>query len=342
MVIFLERLINFYQIILRVNFFLVQQKLEGIRIRRLWKGISGLILLLSLTGMLTTFVKVHSTSTFRGYVTYYNDGGNVPQSDVYVTISDAWFNILGVTTTDKQGYYSLSVTLNGNSPYYITTTHYRWESEFRTVYSGGTYNIELDEGITEKIAVFFWASDACNTEDTIDKYIKILDKEGYTKFFKFKDSENVVADCQTIDIYERDIDTIFVYVFGHGLHDNIHGHSYTNFSITGSTIYSNEFRGYLDKWDAPRKCLLVESCYSGDWADDFAATPYLAMSSADEFHEAKYYQSWVEGDFSHWFFYGISIKKLNAVKAFYFAIDNLKNPAQNPKIQDYSSYVWFN
>ena len=154
---------------------------------------------------------------------------------------------------------------------------------------------------------------------------------------------NLTVDYQVviIDAYEIDADTIFVYVIGHG--NNVGGHSYTYFADGGSNTGSHTFRGYMDLWEANRKCILVESCEAGDWADDFAASPYLAMATSDESHSAYTYQDhatpW-EGDFSHWFFYAIVTLGYNAVDAFDYASGEITH-TQNPKMQDYSSYEWF-
>lgn len=130
-------------------------------------------------------------------------------------------------------------------------------------------------------------------------------------------------------------------MFGHGLNDG--SNSYTNFSRlgSGSTVYSDDFRDYMDNWESPRKCILVESCYSGDWADDFDASPYLAMSTSDETHESDYYSDWEEGEFSYWFFKNVEDDD-TASTAFTDASGFCTSPVQNPKKKDNSSYTWFN
>ncbi len=292
------------------------------------------ILVVFLSSVVVTFPNVRGATNFNGTVeSEYSD----PMSGVTIILADCYFNILDTTTTNGQGDYSFSVNLNGNSPYYLTATkNYRWDTDMEIVYSGGTYDFELD-AVTEKIAVFFWASNACNNDEIIDGYIDILEDEGYTKFYEFKDSSNVVSACQTVDSYERDVDTIFVYIFGHGL--NSGSHSYTNFSISGSTVYSNDFQDYMDAWESPRKCLLVESCYSGDWADDFNANPYLAMSTSDENHVSKYYTTYEEGKFSHWFFVRVDAG-YSAANSFTYAAGICTT--QYPKKKDNSAYTWFN
>lgn len=189
---------------------------------------------------------------------------------------------------------------------------------------------------SEKIGVFFYATDA-GTSTVINKYKGYLEREGYTKFFIFRDSSNVQADCQSVDSYEDSQDTIFVYIIGHG--NNNGQHSYTAFRPSGSYVYSSTFRSYMDAWEAPRKSLFVESCHSGDWADDFAASPYLAMSTSDETHVSYALGSLPgEGKMSYYFF-GRVYNGYNAVDAFNYAKSYCTN--QYPKIRDYSSYVWF-
>ncbi|NHK31297.1 MAG: hypothetical protein FK730_08090 [Asgard group archaeon] len=311
--------------------------MEDKKLKKMKKGFSFIVLVITIAGMMTAFVTVQGYSTFNGYVK--NNEGN-PISGVTVILADCYYYILGVDTTDSQGYYSFSVTLNGNSPYYLTATpSSRYDSDLKIVYSGGTNNFEL-EGNGEKIAVFFYATDAGNTTKVNNDYKDILELEGYTTFFDFPNSDDVESDCQEVDDYELDVDTVFVYIWGHGLYD---GDSYTYFKHTQqSKVYADDFRDYVDEWDAERICILVESCYSGNWADDFAATPYLAMSSADETHEAYYYGVY-EGKFSYYFFNWV-LEGHTAVQSFWEAEDYCDDSPyiQNPKIQDYSTYVWFN
>lgn len=235
---------------------------------------------------------------------------------------------------------------NDGSGYSLRFILYRSYYSYASLYcndltidnSGGTTPPpEPPPGEGEKIAVFFWATDA-GTESVINKYIGYLQYEGYTKFFKFENSYNVQSDCASVDSYETSDDTIFVYIIGHGNNDG--SHSYTAFRPSGSYVYSNTFRSYMDAWEASRKCILVESCHSGDWADDFASTPYLAMSTSDETHVSYALGTLPgEGKFSYYFFRHV-YDGYNAVDSFNYAKSYCTN--QYPKIRDYSSYVWFN
>lgn len=288
--------------------------------------------------MAVTLASVKSVTSFNGYV---KDENNNPISGASIILSDCYDNIIGYTSTNSNGYYCLVVTLNGNSPYLLSAGKSRYTGDDLIVYSGGSNNFEL-EFIPEKIAVLFWASDA-GVQWAIDDYRDILEDEGYTTIYEFKDASDVEARCQTVDNYERAADTIFVYIIGHGSYS--WGHSRTYFR-SGSSSYtkSNDFEDYMDSWEAERKCILVESCESYGWAWDFDESPYLAMSTSDKTHSSYTYDDHstpYEGDFSHWFFYAIDILGYNAVDAFDHACDEITH-TQNPQISDESSYVWFN
>lgn len=305
--------------------------------KKLQKRVCFIVLVVILAGTMTALINVHGTSTFDGTV---EDCSDNPLSGVVVTLRDCSLTYLGSDTTDSSGDYSFGVTLNGIKPYLLTASKTRFTTGMKWVYGEGTNDFDL-VGIGEKIGVFFWASDAGRQTD-IDKYIGYLDNEDYDTYYDFEDSSNVAADCATVDAYEIDADTIFVYIIGHG--NNIQGHSYTYFADGGPKIFSNTCRGYLDLWEANRKAILVESCYAGDWADDFAASPYLAMATSDENHPAKTYMGEdtpYEGKFSHYFFAQVNLGAV-ATAAFSHAYDLTTSPPQYAKMSDSSSYVWFN
>ncbi len=67
--------------------------------------------------MVVSVIDVHALSNFTGYV---KDEDNNPLSGASIVITDSYFNIIGYTSTNSAGYYSLSVTLSGNSPYILS------------------------------------------------------------------------------------------------------------------------------------------------------------------------------------------------------------------------------
>jgi len=289
---------------------------------------------------LAGYQTIQLSANYDGYTLYrvriavYKDGSRITN---YYDLTNQGNNIWTINW-NTEGYsdgtgYSLRFVLYRN--YYSYSSLYCNDLTINN--DGGTTPDPPPSG-SEKIAVFFWATDA-GTSSLISKYIGYLQDEGYTKFFNFRDSTNVAADCQSVDAYEDSDDTVFVYIIGHGNNDGYH--SYTAFRPSGSFVYSNTFRSYMDAWEAPRKCILVESCHSGDWADDFRASPYLAMSTSDETHNSYAYSTLPgEGKFSYYFFYRIR-QGYSAVSAFNFASGYVSSPVQNPKIADYSTYSWF-
>ncbi|MBN1330389.1 MAG: hypothetical protein JXA54_13020 [Candidatus Heimdallarchaeota archaeon] len=150
---------------------------------------------------------------------------------------------------------------------------------------------------------------------------------------------------ETVDSYEIDADAIFTYIFTHGKYEN--GNSWIDLDSIANNYFENlsDIRDYMDDWEANRKCLLVDACEAGEFPDDFAASPYLVMSSSNETTSAYTYSlhqlPW-EGQFSNWFFYAIFILEYTGVNAFNYASNNCDDPDQYPKKQDYSSYTWFN
>jgi len=238
------------------------------------------------------------------------------------------------TTSVSDGVYSIAVTaydVAGNS-------------------ATDTISVTVDNGIVvnpgdgEKIAVFFWASDA-GIQANIDEYWSVLQLEGYTTKFDFRDTADFEADFNTVEAYEDPEDTIFFYFFGHG--NNNGEDSLTAFAPGTSLVYSSELRVMFDRLDAERIGYLIESCHSGGFPVDFHAEPYLAMSTSDEDHNSYALATFPgEGLFSDAFFDHV-MDGFSAVESFDFAeqvvFDNARNDrfAQFPMIADYSDYVWF-
>ncbi|MHA1168853.1 MAG: Ig-like domain-containing protein, partial [Candidatus Hodarchaeales archaeon] len=267
--------------------------------------------------------------------------------------------VISASASDNVGVASVEFRVDGILLYTDTSSPYScsWDSTevydgSHTVtaiaYDGAGYSSSDSHDITtdnnnpapagEKIAVFFWATDA-GAQWIIDKYINILLDEGYTKFFDFKDTQDFQADFNEVDAYETAEDTVFMYLFGHGNYNGVD--SYTAFSPGGSIVYSSQFRTMMDTLETNRKGFLIESCLSGGFPEDFQSSPYLAMSTSDTEHSAYAVGALPnEGKFSN-AFWGHVAAGYNAVDSFYYACGYVTDPVQNPMIADYSSYVFF-
>ncbi|UYP47384.1 hypothetical protein NEF87_003669 [Candidatus Lokiarchaeum ossiferum] len=274
--------------------------------------------------------------------------------ETILTCGSADFDVYGrfgaeptTSSYDWRGYTSGGEEVTFNNPaegtWYIMVRSYSGTGNYEL-----TVTIEEEQGPSpdaEKIAVFFWASDA-GAQWIIDEYWNVLQGEGYTKIFNFRDTYNFASDFATVDAYVGAEDTVFMYLFGHGNNNGVD--SYTAFRPSGSFVYSSDFRTMMDGIDTVRKAYLIESCHSGGFPIDFQASPYLAMSTSDEDHNAYAVGNLPnEGVFSNAFFNHVD-DGYNAVDSFNYARQIVFNGAssdtymQYPLISDYSSYVWFN
>ncbi|MFX0094430.1 MAG: PPC domain-containing protein, partial [Candidatus Hodarchaeota archaeon] len=173
-------------------------------------------------GELRSGVTAHSSlgGTGQTEMWYIDVPSGITTMRTVLTCGSADFDVYGrrgaeptTSTYDWRGYTSGGEDVTINNP-----SSGRWYIMVRSYSGSGNYDLTctLSEGPSpgqgEKIAVFFWASDA-GAQWVIDKYTTILRGEGYTKFFNFRDSYSPSSDCSSVDAYEDSQDTIFVYVF---------------------------------------------------------------------------------------------------------------------------------
>ena len=312
------------------------------------------------------------TTSYTATVTYYAEDGSSDVIDPEVTLTAPNDGVtlsdsvtITATATDDTGVAYVDCNFGGTNLASDYSSPYSWTFDTNTVgdgfhtitvtaydaagnFASDSVTVEVfnDNPVEpgEKIFVAFWASDA-GTQANIDEYWDVLQLEGYTKKFDFKDTADFAADFATVEAYEDPEDTIFFYLFGHG--NNNGEDSLTAFAPGGSVVYSSEMRVFFDTLDAERIGCLVESCHSGGFPVDFHAEPYLMMSTSDEDHNS-YALSVLPGEglFSDAFFDHV-LDGYNAVESFYYAeqvvFDNARNPnrMQYPMIADYSTYVWF-
>ncbi len=308
---------------------------------KLKKEISLFMIVLIIVGITTPFVAVQGLKTFQGTV---ETPSEIPISGAGVVLYDSLLNILGADTTDSNGQYSFTATLSGYSPYYLYVMRgERFDTEIESVTTGGTYDFELTAD-AYKLAYLFYANNAAD-QGPMERYEGILENEGFIVEI-IADCDDVEGKCEDIADYVIFLDTIFVYVMGHG--DYSGGNSITDFdNMETQNITSEEFKGYLDDWEAERVFLFVDSCKSGGWPEDFDETPYLVMSSSDtdNYSYRHDYGDGMEGRFSHDFFYWVDYG-YTAVAAFNAAKVNFDDAEDDwpsyPQKEDYSSYTWFN
>lgn len=286
----------------------------------------------------------------NGYVKSYANGIPLSGATVDLYVDNQY---IYTVTTLSNGFFSGSAYLETLPRFWKVVVNkplYHSETVTKTANIEGPTNmgtIYLIPIITqgERIGVFFWASD-CRTQANIDEYKGVLQNEGYTKFFDFKDSTDFAADLANVSAYEDADDIIFFYITGHGLTPPLPNVPPEWISATrltpdyyGTFYYADDFRTYCDGLDSTRIGLLVESCYSGSWASDMEGGGYLAISSSDIDEESMGGYLPGEGYFSNAFFYYVSIG-YTAVQAFEAAKTVIPQP-QTPQICDESSNNFF-
>ncbi|MBD3404597.1 MAG: hypothetical protein GF411_00500 [Candidatus Lokiarchaeota archaeon] len=185
----------------------------------------------------------------------------------------------------------------------------------------------------EKIAVFWWSSIVGN--DYLIQYISdIMEDEGYTIFYNFKDTHDFTSDFNQVESYEDANDIIFIYITGHGFTNLVNSYVEINADLFPLVLASDVFRSNVDRLDSNRVGVLVDSCFSGCWVTNMIGSGCLMISSADQLHFASGTSDNI-GTFTYFFYPPIDNDGMNALEAFNIACDQLQvaqgSNYQNPQ-----------
>ena len=181
--------------------------------------------------------------------------------------------------------------------------------------------------VSEKIGVFFWASDAgyFDGDDTykadiathVNRYANILIGEGYEKIFRFEDTSDwykLESNFKEINEYECEEDIIFFYFWGHG--DAVDG---VDLSSDGYYLNTYRLKLQLNRLDSKRIGFLVEACQSGNFTYNFVDENYLTIASADYNYDAAICPQSHEAYFSAYFWSEVGTWNQDAELSFYNA-----------------------
>lgn len=185
------------------------------------------------------------------------------------------------TTTNR--YYTDNPSERGDWWYMVIAHNYYGDSG-----DSNKRSVFYIDGI-KKIAVFFWDSDCIESkaiygDPILPGYDDILSDKGYTHFFYYPDTTDYEQDFDTFNNFEFVDDIVFFYIGGHGRYDG--DDSYTQLRDGSSEVSSSAFKSLMDGLDSNVKGIMVESCYSGGWVDDFNAPEYFAISTTDQYTTA--------------------------------------------------------
>ncbi|MFX1286884.1 MAG: hypothetical protein ACFFB5_24840 [Promethearchaeota archaeon] len=161
-------------------------------------------------------------------------------------------------------------------------------------YYYGSHDYEVD--FSEGIGVLFYTSDAMDgqeatppflriglAEDAINRYRDILDEKGYSRIYVYNEINHnqfyAMFECLALKRVDEQ-DEIFIYLWAHGINQGstsyIHIIPFTY--NPGFTILDITLKSLCDDIETDFKGLLVESCHSEGFVNEFDESPYLVMS----------------------------------------------------------------
>ena len=226
-------------------------------------------------------ISIYTEGTTRTVSTYTNLNG------YYEYHFSAELSVSITIKAEKAGYTTRQKTLSGISPRIQPSVYIN-------------VNLPVESTHENKIGVFFWASDSLHDDNIINEYINVLKKEGFTSFFKFKDTGDYITNFNAIDSHEDSNDIIFLYIKAHGDYNPSIGESYSE--LGSVRLHSSVLLDELDDLEANHIGFLVESCKSGGFVTNSYNTDYLAISSSNIEKESYDYIVSREGYFSDEFF----------------------------------------
>ncbi|MHA1192319.1 MAG: hypothetical protein ACTSP9_08490 [Promethearchaeota archaeon] len=197
--------------------------------------------------------------------------------------------------------------------------------------------------IAEKIGVLIYARDAGSAyqdvfwsemvESNVLDYVNFLSNEGYSKIYVYRDvgQDNGVEFDTILDAFSNKRvdyqDIIFFYLWGHGNYYSSNSHVCLAAEVTGQgwRLSSAHFRGELNTLysvsGTNKIGLLVQSCKSGGFEEDFRAYPFLAITSSAKDRNSYSHGITHEGIFSAPFWDSVWYGH-NAVTSYNLACDN--------------------
>ncbi|MCK4844248.1 MAG: hypothetical protein KAS95_01095 [Candidatus Heimdallarchaeota archaeon] len=279
--------------------------------------------------------------------------------------------------TDSNGYYEFTWTVERFKIYSIRIYELGFNQQDQNVLpqsSSHTQNFELDG----RVALFLWASDVANQSIMEELADQLKTNESFTDFLYYEDEEDWEDSIDALDAIETYDSQVFIYIIGHGVSfetmdietkiwENVSRVYNCGLNNTDTYIYSNYFVEKLQDLDSQNIFLLVDSCESGDFIEEWEKPAFknehiFTMSSSLYTKCARWYgdngtnfnvsdqeQGVYGGAFTHFFFERLSqgytdIQSFNYAyvntNAYAFAFMN-QSINQQPQKEDLLDYTWF-
>lgn len=178
--------------------------------------------------------------------------------------------------TNSTGHYSFSWTVAPLRIYTIQIEEYGYRDRFKPVIPRSS-TVVVDFEIDGRVALFLWASDATN-ETVMEEYGDyLIDNEGFSDVL-YREDQSDWEDCiDDVDSLETSDSLVFIYLIAHG--DTTGGSDaanggdsmvyYNTLDNPGDYILSSEFCDKLECLESDNIIVVVESCDSGDFVDEY-------------------------------------------------------------------------
>ena len=286
-------------------------------------------------------------------------------------------NVKRADYTDINGYYEFTWTVERFKFYSIRIYKLGFNKQDQNVLpnsSSHTQNFELDG----RVALFLWASDVANQSIMEELADQLKTNESFTDFLYYEDEEDWEDSIDALYAIATYDSLVFIYIIGHGdsfnfwnpedeIYEKVTRVYNCGLNNTDSYIRSNNFVEKLQDLNSQNIFLLVDSCHSGDFVEEWEKPAYntenvFAMSSANYTDSVRWYGdngtdynpededgSAYGGTFSHFFFERLS-QGYTDIQSFNYAYVNTNAYAmaflnqsinQQPQIRDRLDYTWF-
>lgn len=157
------------------------------------------------------------TQTCNGYVYDHVDDALSGATVKLIRISDS--AVLESDTTDVNGYYSFSEDVQENLYCKIQAEKTGYETHYITIYCSEqttSYTFRIASTSVDKIAVFFYATDAI-TYDYISIYgDQLEDEEGFDTIIYIENTDDWEGNMTYLDTLEDSDDFVFIHIMTHG------------------------------------------------------------------------------------------------------------------------------
>lgn len=284
-----------------------------------------------------------------------------PLSSVTVRLYNSIGTLLVSTTTNSQGYYTLSYGSDGlgeSLKLQITKTGY--ETQYVYVSDNGNFNRNFYTAPTnvKKIAVFFYATDATTYSYVSAWGNQLKNEEDFTSVIYYENPTDWQSTIRNNIAPLEDGNTLlFLYFCAHGDYDSVNSNSYMRIRhvwvwdlwpffghYDDKYIYSNTLNTELDTYiESGNVFVVIESCHSGGFVDDLTEAGVFVISTTD-YNNLAYCMGPVpnQGIFSYYFFNRIHNNYGDYSSYSYARTQAISlHSDQNPMYNDQIPYEWF-